>query len=180
MRIKQGDLQYVVDLETLSTRKNAAIVSIGAVAFSLEKGIIDEFEVNITPHSGKAAGLHIDKSTIQWWSEQSKEARDSWMKDPVSIEEGLAKFENFYNKGCPIWGFGADFDIAILESAFFAIGWHKDKPYGQHIPWQFWDVYCLRTLSNIVGIKLQKTGTNHHALHDAIAEAELILKILKT
>ena len=180
MRIQQDDVQYVVDLETLSTRKNAVIVSIGAVAFSLRKGIIDEFEVNITPQSGKEVGLHIDKSTVQWWSEQSQEARDSWMENPTNIKDGLMQFENFYNRGCAIWGFGADFDIAVLESAFYAIGFHKDKPYGQHLPWQFWDVYCLRTMSNILSMKLEKTGTNHHALHDALAEAELIMKMLKT
>jgi inhibitor of KinA sporulation pathway (predicted exonuclease) len=180
MAINLDSVQYVVDLETLSTRKNAAIVSIGCVEFSLKDGILDEYFVNISPKSAKEHGLHIDKSTVQWWADQTQEARDSWMKDPVDLKTGLMGFEQFYQKACPIWGFGADFDIAILESAFYAIDYHKDKVYGEHLPWRFWDVYCLRTLSNVVKMKLEKTGINHNALHDAHAEAELIMKILKS
>ena len=59
----------VLDLETLSTRSNAAIVSIGAVAIeNLE--VVDEFYVNVDPSTCKEAGLHIDPLTVEWWAEQ--------------------------------------------------------------------------------------------------------------
>ena len=102
------------------------------------------------------------------------------MKDPVPLTEARHKFADFYEVGNPIWGFGANFDISILESAYYAIGYDKDKGYGEHLPWKFWDIYCLRTLANVLGKKLQKTGVNHNALHDAIAEAKLIIEILKS
>lgn len=181
MRIKPDQPQVVVDLETLSTHANGCIVSIGAVKFNLNDGILEEFFINVDPTSCKEYGLHFDKHTIEWWTQQSKEAREAWQKDPVSLPEALHKFAEFYgDKSIPVWGNGANFDISILESAYYAIGYDKDKVYGEHLPWKFWDIYCLRTLTNILDKKLQKTGVNHNALHDAIAEAKLIIEILKS
>lgn len=174
MRIKPTDRQIVVDLETLSARPNSCIVSIGAVAFTLQDGITEEFFINVDPVTCKELGLHISKDTIQWWSEQSKEAIQSWQKDPVSLQEAMDKFRIFYgNKSVPIWGNGSSFDITILESAIFALG-EKDTP------WKFWDIYDMRTLTNILGRRLEKTGINHNALHDAIAEAKLLIDMLSS
>lgn len=180
MRIKPNQPQVVVDLETLSTHANACIVSIGAVKFTLEEGILDEFFVNVEPTTCKDVGLHFDKNTIEWWTKQTPEARKSWQENPIPLTDALLQFADFYETGNPIWGNGANFDITILESAYYAIGYDKDKEYGQHLPWKFWDIYCLRTLTNILDKKLEKTGINHNALHDAIAEARLIIDILKS
>lgn len=174
MRIKPTDRQIVVDLETLSARPNSCIVSIGAVAFTLQDGITEEFFINVDPLSCKELGLHISKETINWWASQPKEAIESWQKDPVSLQEAMDKFAIFYgNKSVPIWGNGSSFDITILESAMFALGW-------KNIPWKFWDIYDMRTLTSILGRKLEKTGINHNALHDSIAEAKLIIDMLKS
>ena len=180
MIIKPNQPQFVVDLETLSTRANACIVSIGVVKFTIQDGILEEFFVNVDPASCKEYGLHFDKDTIEWWTKQSKEARESWQKDPVSLPEALHRLADFYEKKSPIWGFGANFDITILESAYYAIGYNKDSKNREYLPWKFWDIYCLRTLSNILNKRLEKTGINHNALHDAIAEAKLIIEILKS
>ena len=87
MSIKPNQPQFVVDLETLSTHANACIVSIGVVKFTLQDGILEEFFVNVDPASCKEYGLHFDKDTIAWWKTQSKEARESWQKDPISLPE---------------------------------------------------------------------------------------------
>ena len=176
MRIKPTDRQVVVDLETLSTRPNSGITSIGAVAFTLQDGIVDEFMINVDPASCKSYGLHIDKSTVDWWATQPKEAIDSWRKDPVPLEDAMNKFVDFYgDKSIPIWGNGSVFDITILESSMYALGYGTGE-----LPWKFWDIYDMRTLTSILGRKLEKTGINHNALHDAIAEAKLIIDMLKS
>ncbi len=180
MRIKPTDRQVVVDLETLSTRPNACIVSIGAVAFNLQDGILDEFFINVDATSSKSYGLHLDSNTIAWWQKQSIEAQKSWQKDPQPLEYALEKFAEFYQPGNPIWGNGSSFDITILESAYYAIGWEKGKEYGMHLPWKFWDIYDMRTLTNVLGKKIQKTGINHNALYDSIAEAKLLIEMLKS
>ena len=176
MRIKPSDVQIVVDLETLSVRPNSCITSIGAVKFNLQDGILEEFFTNVDPVTCKEAGLHIDKETVAWWATQPKEAIDSWKKDPVPLDEAIDKFITFYgDKSIPIWGNGSSFDVTILESSLYALGWQTGK-----LPWKFWDIYDMRTLTSVLGRKLEKTGINHNALHDAIAEAKLIMDMLKS
>lgn len=173
--------QIVVDLETLSTQSDACIVSIGAVAFTIDEGITEEFFINVDPTTCKDAGLHIDPNTLDWWKQQTPEARRSWQENPVPLDEALDKFASFYgDKSIPIWGFGANFDVVILENAFTKSGWNANRDFKNKFPWQFWDIYCLRTFSNLLGRKLQKTGINHNALHDAIAETKLLLEMLKS
>jgi len=161
----------VLDLETLSTRANAAIVSIGAVAIEgLE--IVDEFYVNVDPKTCKDVGLHIDPLTIEWWAEQDRETREALQINPVPLQEALDKFISWYgSESIPIWGFGANFDVVIIESALHA----------ENIatPWKFWDINCLRTLSNVLDKRLPKKN-NHNALDDAKAEGNLLIDILRS
>lgn len=176
MKIKPTDRQIVVDLETLSARPNSCIISIGAVAFTLQDGITEEFFINVDPLTCKEIGLHISKETVAWWASQPKEAIESWQKDPVPLKEAMQKFTEFYgNTSVPIWGNGSSFDITILESAYFAL---NDEMI--NIPWKFWDIYDMRTLTSILGRRLEKTGINHNALHDSIAEAKLIIDMLSS
>ena len=165
-----NERKIVVDLETLSTHSNACIVSIGAVLIeNLE--IVDTFYTNVNGVDGKEAGLHVEKDTIDWWQEQPKEIRDAWQRDPQSLDTALDSFSNFYGGSGSIWGYGANFDVVILENAYRAMG--KD------IPWKFWDIACLRTLMNVLDKRLPKAN-NHNALDDATAQANMLLEILKT
>ena len=163
--------QVVVDLETLSIHPNACIVSIGAVLIE-DMEITDTFYINVDGRTCKEAGLHIDPDTIKWWGEQSKEAQEAWQKNPVPLQEAIDKFTLWYGKeSIPIWGYGANFDVVILESAYRALD--------MNIPWKFWDISCLRTLMNVLDKRLPKAN-NHNALDDATAEAKVLIEILKS
>ena len=169
----------VVDLETLSTRSNACIVSVGAVAIENYE-IVDEFLVNVCAKTCEEAGLHKDQETIAWWERQSIEARQAWLKDPIPLTDALDKFALWYgNESIPIWGFGANFDVVILENAMTYSGWIDNRQRGNLFPWKFWDVSCLRTLMNVHGKRLIKTGVNHNALDDARSEAILLIELLR-
>ena len=74
---------------------------------------------------------------------------------------------------------GANFDVVIMENAMTSSGWNSNLPVQQKYPWKFWDIYCLRTLSNVLDKRLPKAN-NHNALDDARAEAELLIDILKS
>lgn len=164
--------QVVVDLETLSTHANACIVSIGAVKLeNLE--IVDTFYMNVDAKTCKEVGLHIDKDTLDWWASQEKEAREAWLQNPQPLSKALLDFSAWYgNDSIPIWGYGANFDVVILESAFRA---EQVIP----IPWKFWDIYCLRTLMNVLDKRLPKKN-NHNALDDATAQANMLIEILQS
>lgn len=164
-------INVMIDLETFSTRSNAAIVSIGAVKFEGDK-ILDKFYCTIDAATCKAAGLHIDKETLAWWAKQSKEARDALLVNPLPLDQALNKFTAWYGtKSLPTWGNGAGFDNVILENAYFAIG--------QKRPWLPWDDRCYRTMKNLVDIPIEKReGTYHNALDDALTQTLHLIKIL--
>jgi 3' exoribonuclease, RNase T-like len=163
--------EVMLDIETLSTLPNAAVVSIGAVKFSLDKGILSSFKVNIDPVSCKDHGLHFEKKTIDWWAEQPKAARQAWMKDPRPLGEALQYFLTWYGASSrPTWAKGASFDFPILESAIRSCEYD--------IPWKYWHINCYRTIINVCGIDDRKLKSEGSVYHDAISDCEEQTKVL--
>ena len=164
-------INVMIDLETYSTRSNAAIASIGAVKFEGAE-IVDTFYCTIDPETCKAAGLHFDRETLLWWSKQSKEARAALLKDNISLQQALTDFARWYgNKSLPTWGNGAAFDNVLMENAYRAIDVKR--------PWLPWEDRCYRTMKNIVNIPIDKReGTYHNALDDALTQTKHLIKIL--
>lgn len=164
----------MVDLETLGTGSNAAIVSIGAVKFT-SKGLGEEFYANIDMDSCQKAGLHIDGNTVLWWLKQSEEARAALLSEPreslFAALNGLAKFIGDPKKA-KIWGNGATFDNVILGNAYDAVNLDR--------PWMFWNDCCYRTVKNLLGqgIEFVPPEVAHDALSDAKAQAAHLVKIL--
>jgi len=164
----------MIDLETMSTRSNAAICSIGAVKFTIESGIIDTFYCTIEAQSCKNYGLHFSKDTIEWWMKQNKEALKALTIDCISLDDALTKFKEWYGeKSLFTWGNGAGFDNVIMENAYFAIGNIR--------PWNWWDDRCYRTIKNIIVLpEDEREGVYHNALDDAIHQTKHLLKIMRS
>ena len=162
----------MIDLETMSTRSNAAIASIGAVKFSVDDGIIDTFYRTVDLRTCKAHGLHIDPETVAWWQQQSKEAQKALLIDNVSLTQALDDFSTWYGKkSLPTWGNGAGFDNVIMENAYRAINGRR--------PWLPWEDRCYRTMKNIINVPIdERQGVYHNALDDALHQTRHLLKIL--
>ena len=162
----------MIDLETMSTRSNAAIASIGAVKFDIDAGIIDTFYRTIDLRTCKAVGLHFDAETIEWWKQQSPEAQKALQVDNISIMQALDDFATWYgNKSLPTWGNGAGFDNVIMENAYRAVNSKR--------PWLPWEDRCYRTMKNIIQVPIdERQGTYHNALDDALHQTKHLLKIL--
>lgn len=179
-------LRIMVDLETMSTAANAAIVSIGACA---NDGRPD-FEVRVDLASCMKAGLVVDASTIGWWLQQGDEARAALRDDPKSIETALLRFDDWLHGDmdapaysskpveCELWGFPAQFDVTILEQAYKALGLAT--------PWHYRAPRCLRTAAALFP-KAERVlpnkerghgGAAHTALADAKAQMEWLGNIL--
>lgn len=174
-----NQVHIMVDLETLSTRANSTIVSIGATKFKLDGQPEQEFYINVDAASCKAKGLHISKDTVAWWQKQKPEALKALMIDPVDIEDALEAFTQFIgNDQVMIWGNGASFDVTILEEAYEACGI-------SNYPWKHWNIMCFRTVMNLMGIRnsdirAADNDLHHHALDDAKSQANTLRKILTT
>ena len=169
-----SNLNVMIDLETMSTSSNAAICSIGAVKFTIEEGIVDEFYCTVDASDCKNHGLHIDKETIKWWSNQPKNVLDELLKDNISLLDALTKFSKWYGeKSLPTWGCGAGFDNVILENAYKAVNLQR--------PWKFWDDRCYRTMKEIIKVEEpNREGTYHNALDDAKHQTEHLLRIFRS
>lgn len=165
--------QTMVDIESLSLKPNAAILSIGAVKFDM-KGIQDEFYVNIREldHSVlRAQGFDVDRETVKWWAEQSPEAKAVLQTNVVSLGEALALFSDWLGEDCPgLWGNGSDFDNSAIKNAYQIIG--------APVPWSYKANRCYRTIKSLYPeIKAERFGVHHYALDDAKYQALHLIQI---
>lgn len=173
-----------VDLETMGTRPDSAIVSIGAVEFELPtiESVVNyeepvfgrEFFVNVDLQSCIDAGLTITGGTVMWWLKKEQAARDA-LSDPskpmVDIHIVLAMLSQFYQEcGADwIWARGQDFDISILRVAYAQCKMRH--------PWIYNHARDSRTLYAALAFddtKMPPVGTAHNALDDAKWEARAI------
>lgn len=123
-------LNIGIDIETLSTFPNAAIVAIAAKVFfyDRENEGCESFRANINPMSAIVNGFHVEEETCQWWGERSEEVKRI-ATDPerplFHIKEALANFcgwvEDLKKKykcdTVQVWMEGTDFDGAIIRNA---------------------------------------------------------------
>jgi hypothetical protein len=171
-------LEIMMDIETLGNSSNAVITQIGAVAFNVEQGIVDQYHMRINPESCQEIGLTMDVSTVLWWLKQSDAARAEFDKGPqISIQAALDGFSEFckrnMTKESGVWGNGATFDNVIVGNAY--------KRAGKPQPWMFWQDRCYRTFKQLLKqIPPDEYGVAHNGLDDAIKQAMHLIKICKT
>lgn len=164
----------MVDLETLGTRAGCAIMSIGAVQFDPDAGTIGQkFYVNLELDAQFKRGLKMQGSTLAWWFKQETAAKGALFEAASEPLEALLKFTKFMYafQNVRLWGHGASFDPPVLEAVYTA--------FGKTIPWEFWNVRDTRTLFDLTGVKVENTGTKHHALDDAEAQARAVIKAVQ-
>lgn len=180
-QILQADALFadvMVDIETTGTGPDAAIISIGAVAFDRAAGVLGPFfYTTINLASAIATGGQVDADTMTWWMKQSEVARAVFTNGPqLGLCEALDTFTAWLHDKCApreqirLWGNGADFDPVILAATYRRIG--------VKAPWDFWNTRCFRTVrGEHKSIAYERTGTAHNALDDAISQALHMLKI---
>ena len=170
------------DLETADNTSTSAIASIGAVLFDARSDWIgDTFHIHVSLENCQRHGLTIGASTFLWWLVQSDEARmtlSHGQLDPAPLVTALESFSAFgkpvfENRAGQVWCNGASFDIPILANAYRAIGFEP--------PWRFYAECDLRTLKSLNKfLRIERTGTHHNALDDAINQARLVQHILQS
>jgi hypothetical protein len=169
----------MVDLETLSSANDAAIVAIGACGFTLEQQWLGNLETvahwpieflfyrTIRMSSAMQHGS-VSGDTLEWWFQQSDRARMELLREPVSIERALKDFSDWWPKDAKMWSH-ATFDAPILSNAY-------EKVFHRRQPWHHRDARDLRTLAELAGGHRDEDypslgGLKHVAYADAIAQA---------
>lgn len=172
----------MIDLETMSTANNAAIISIGAVFFEPTTGELGEtFYCNVDLADCQQKGLSIDADTIMWWMKRDEQVRAAFSKESHQLHSALNTLLGFIiSRATPrtlqVWGNGASFDNVILRNAYAAAG--------ATLPWDYYNDRDVRTIVEIgrsLGINPKKDipleGTAHNALDDAIHQARYVSQI---
>lgn len=168
--------KVMLDLETMGNGPNAAIVAIGACTFDITAGKIGTTYYNgVNLASSVAHGGVIDADTVAWWLQQGDEARaEIAREDGMHIAEVLRSFEVWMDRhthDAEVWGNGASFDNVILRGAY--------TRNGTSAPWAWWNDRCYRTAKALHrDVPMERLGTHHNALDDAISQALHLIRML--
>jgi hypothetical protein len=166
----------MIDLETLSTRPNATILTIGGVKFDPysftepSQGMYHRIDVD----SQTAMGRDVMQETIDWWGTQPAEVRDEALGDEDRIDlKYFVKQVNKWSVGVDVfWCQGPLFDYAILQN-FYA---QMKVP----VPWNYWQIRDSRTLFSLVPRDLNEKRTGlHNALEDCYFQARKVQKVFR-
>lgn len=170
---------WSIDIETLGTKYNAPILSIGAVQFDIttgETGVTFYEEIDL---KSALANGQVDADTLMWWFEQVKKDNQTLFDkggEKLVLVEALHQLSTLIrSKGvgtaCRAWGNGATFDIGILDYAYVNVG------HGLTAPWYFTNIRDMRTIVDVANIdvfKFPHVGKLHNALDDAMFQAMMI------
>ena len=165
-----------IDLETWSLRPTAAIRSIGAVAFNIEGEADTPFQYASFYQNTRDTIGHRDVKTEEWWSQQSKEAQDAFLKNVYGLHIGLFNLMDFIGvwsdpSTVRVWSNGAGFDIPIIRNACSNC-YDRMEQYVAPV-WSYKNERDTRTLYWMAGgrISTAMAGVKHNALDDAVHEA---------
>lgn len=170
----------MVDLETMDSKSNAAIIAIGAVKFDPKlRQITDRFYTRVDLQSCMDVGLTVSGDTIMWWLQQSEAARAEFKGTLPSLKIALNGFTAWLSKAPSypgtshrVWGNGATFDNVILGNAYNAMKMER--------PWSFKGDRCYRTIKALypdVPLPVAPHLVAHRADHDAEYQAIHLMEI---
>lgn len=180
---KPESMHMMVDIETLSTAKNAMIIQVGAVLFDPFSEYIDqkhyiEMDMDIKLQEGR----HIDPNTLIWWNNTNHKLFEKILSNPEA-KSPLSLATNFDSiaattKVVGFWANAPVFDLEILKSLYATHIRNHD------VPWKYFQERCVRTakdMGNISNDDVSKemirrgfTGDKHAARYDALVQSVLV------
>lgn len=125
-----------VDIETLGTKQDSVILSLGMIAVNLSEEFgyddIEKFFIKFDAKDQKERlGRKVYKDTVEWWKKQDKKVQESQLKaynTDVSLEEGLTQaaawmknVEGYHSKDSWVWTRGL-MESFLLEHACEQVG----------------------------------------------------------
>ena len=170
-------LHAMIDLETLGTRPDGVILSVGGVKFDPNgTRIIDEFHYKLNVDEQQERGRSVDPGTVEWWGNQSPDVIESafGLEGRTPVDEFLEEFKRWCVGADAYWAQGPTFDMCMLENMYVQ--------YGKNYPWAFWKVRDSRTLFSIMPKDPRKelNFDAHNALEDCRAQAKCVQHSLRT
>lgn len=177
MQVAPGMPHVMLDLETMDVAPTAAIVAIGVVEFDPILHVIGRsLYLPVDLASATHMGGTISADTVLWWLHQEQAARNELSRaDRHNLAIALADLARWLQPcgaAVRMWGNAHSFDCSILRGAYLRAG--------MNVPWRYSSDRCYRTLKGLMPhIKpIDRAGTHHHALDDAMHQARHALQLL--
>ncbi len=168
----------MIDIETLSTASDAAVIAIGMCQFD-EHTISNDMTILIDPALTPG---HRSESTLQFWSEQDPAVFADMMAGELTPWEGMAIFtdtiQQWADPETRYWANSPSFDFIILKHL------HQTLFPGDDFPMPFWKEMDFRTLRGLADVKnigymtAYEDHQKHDCLSDAICQAKAVQLIL--
>lgn len=171
----------MIDLETLGSAPDGAIVQIGACAFNLPVNgyageVGDPIRIPVSVEDAVEMGMTLDPSTVLWWFERPELFRRI-TTGAVELLAALAELEGSFKWGNVdgVWSNAPLFDFAILRTAFDLVDCD--------VPWHYRQERCSRTLFHVAKrgrpvLEIpDREGTHHDAGDDAKFQAQLAVAL---
>lgn len=178
-------MDVMIDIETLGTGGDAAVVQIAAVLFEPVFGgkVRDgnqRFNCLVDPSDAISLGANVTMSTLKWWMDQDKETQrifdwnheDNANVPKASTEQALLWLCEWLPEATDhqwnqvrVWANGIVFDLGILQRHF--------ERFGIIQPWTYNAAMDMRTVLKLTGgwPKIDETGfTKHNALDDCMMQ----------
>jgi hypothetical protein len=174
----------MLDLETLSTAKDAAVISIGICAFSEEGGILASHGWAIDSRDWHG---YIDPATVKWWTKQNEAAREysfNGTERSSVVAFQLSAWVKEWGGGSPedeTWANDPDFDVVILQS-----WWKRIAALGLNpgpFPFHYRSARSCRTIwaeAQRLGIYYDPAASHtvaHNPIDDACNQARSVIAI---
>ena len=164
-------MHLMIDLETLATSTDAAVLTIGACKFNPKGDDRDKatrnmptFYRRIDLQSNLDLGRRVDENTLRWWCDQSEDVSHEAFaeEDRHQLKDVMKELYKFGWGTKRVWSHGSIFDVMIIE--------HICASIEQAVPWDYYNVRDTRTLFELAEPDMP-AFSGHHALYDAVKQA---------
>lgn len=160
-------IAMMIDLETLSTKVDAVVVTAGWVIFdreAIEYREISSSFMSLAFQDQIAKGRRIDESTIRWHMNNPTETFKGEAYSTMSQVVECLNADVIQLAVQEVWSKGANFDIAILET------FNRDI-------WNYKLPRCFRSIQALFPDCSEKNPLAHNALEDARDQAKELWRI---
>jgi hypothetical protein len=162
-------MDIMLDLETLGTKPDTVILTLGAVKFNPYNQEMPGPGFYVRPNVDEqlGRGRSYNEDTLVWWNKQAEDVREEALGEEgrISVEQMLGDLNRFLVGVDNIWCQGPAFDIVILENIYYQYGWP--------CPWHHWRIRDSRTLFGVHGDPREKNKAGlHNALEDCVSQAQ--------
>lgn len=173
--------QISVDIETLASTPDGAVIAIGVLAFDPAAPVghyLAEKEILLDPRFSPG---HRDPDTLEWWSEQGNGVFEQMMSGKLKPHQACGALAGFCLAwpDAPVWANPPSFDIVILRRLFKVIDIDLKFPFSFR---QERDYRTIRKFAQALGIDYETPVSNptpHDALADAKAQADSLKIMLR-